>query len=292
MSERSAVERLVRAGGEHAFRGFGMATAPVRPAPEFIGIGGKRCGSTSFHFGLLQHPSVLPLFPSADRLPMKEHRKWVRALATPEPSAVWYRSHFPSGFARRSHGNVFGPAVTGETTPWYLFAEGAAERAAKLAPDAMILAVLREPAVRAWSHFKEQRRRGHEPLTDFAEALDAEHDRRMRGLVGADTRSADFATEHLTYRLQGEYAKGLRPWIERFERVLVLRSEDFYADAPAALNEAAVFLGVGPHAFTAEQRNATAPTSDPPVEVMAELRRHYAPLNEELEALLGRPFGW
>jgi len=269
-----------------------MATARWRPAPEFIGIGGKRCGSTSFHYGLLQHPSILPLFPSADRLPMKEHRKWVRSLGDGGCSEAWYRSHFVTAAGRRHAGSRHHPAVTGETTPWYLFADGAAAVASHHAPDARILVVLRDPVERAWSHFNEQRRRGHEPLEDFAAALDAESSRSQHGLSGTYPMSPTEAHEHLTYRLQGEYVNGLRPWIERFERVMVIRSEDFYADAPRWLGQAAEFLGVGSHTFSSERRNATAPSPRPPAEVTNELRRHYAPLNEELADLLSRDMSW
>lgn len=296
---RGRLWRAVRVPAEATILAAGAATATWRRPPDFLIIGGRRCGSTSLYYGLLQHPAVLPLVLSAGWLPLQQHRKGTRWLDRPRPGGRWYRGHFPTDLTRRRTARNAGAAVAGEATPWYLAAPGAAERAAAEAPDARLIAVLRDPVERTFSQFLEQRRRGHEPLDDFAAALDREEHRRRYGL-GPDEggpRSADFCEEHLTYRRQSEYADCLQPWIDRFgrNRLLVLEAEDLFADSTAALARVAAFLGLPEHDFVPEHRNsARGPSTAPaaPAEVAQRLREHFRPHNLRLQEQLGRGFSW
>jgi hypothetical protein len=293
--DRSPLARRLRENAEEALRVGLSTTSRWRPPPEFLVIGGKRCGSTSFYYGLLQHPSVIPMIPAARPPLMREHRKGARYFDDPQRSAAWYRAHFVTARTRARRAAATGGAVTGEATPWYLFAPGADTAAASTAPDAQLIAVLRDPVARAYSHFQEQRRRGHEPFEDFADALDAEADRIRDGLTLADGRTVDgaFALEHLTYSLQGEYGSALDRWAASFsdEQLTVILSEDFYADPPAALSAAADALGLPAHRFEREHRNATAPSTIP--DAAAErLRSHYRDDVARLEERLGRSTGW
>lgn len=292
----STVSRVARSVGRPLIRAAGMATAGGRGLPDFLVIGGKRCGSTSLYYGLLQHPSVVPQFPGKGIVPVRDNRKGVHYFDHDhERSERWYRSHFPHDRRRRQAIAHTGAAVSGEATPWYLFAPGAAERAAAVVPDARLIVILRDPVDRAHSHFLEQQRRGHEPLDDFSAALDAEEERCTAGLTdrGGVVRSAAFAHEHLTYTLQGDYDDGLEPWLERWprDRVLVLRSEDFFTDAPAVLATATTFLDLPEHPFASEQRNASS-GARPDDSARRRLAAHYAPRVRRLEEMLGRSMHW
>lgn len=292
---RGPLWQRLRGPAEGGLRVVGAATAYWRPPPDFLLIGGRRCGTTTLFYALMQHPAVVPQVLSARWLPLREHRKGTRWLDAPRPGGVWYRAHFATTFTRDRYRRRFGAAVTGEATPWYLAAPGAAARAAREAPEAKLIVVLREPARRAWSQFVEQRQRGNEPLPDFAAALAAEDRRRRDGVVTTDgaLRSPAFADEHLGYRRQGEYDDCLEAWLTHFPRrqLLVLRSEDLYADTPATCAEAAAFLGLPPFDFVAEHRNRAA-VDEPDPAVAAALREHYRPHVDRLEALVGRPFDW
>ena len=50
--------------------------------------------------------------------------------------------------------------ITGEASPYYLFHPGAPERAVRMLPEVKIIAVLRDPVMRTYSHWKERRRTG------------------------------------------------------------------------------------------------------------------------------------
>ena len=98
--DRSPLKRQVRKGAEGFLRTALAPTSRWRPPPGFSVIGGKRCGSTSFSYGLLQHPSVISMIPAARPTLMQEHRKGVRYVDDPQRSAGWYRSHFVTGRTR------------------------------------------------------------------------------------------------------------------------------------------------------------------------------------------------
>ncbi len=76
---------------------------------------------------------------------------------------------------------------TGEASPYYFFHPAAVDRAAALmSPEARIIAQLRDPVIRTYSHWKERRRQDAEPL-DFLSALDAEPER-LGGRTGTVDR--------------------------------------------------------------------------------------------------------
>ncbi len=282
--------------GRHLIRSYGAATSAWRPDPDFLVIGAKRGGSTSFYFDLLSHDQVCPLFPRADRLPKDEATKGVHYFDVNfDRGPRWYRSYLPSSYARaRLASKVGAPVVTGEASPYYLFHPLAAQRAAALVPGAKIIAVLRDPAMRSYSHWKERRRGGYEDLS-FVDALAAEADRvrdaeqRLR----RDPGFYSYAHEHQSYVRQSQYADGLEPWLLRFPgRVLVVSSEDYYRDRQAVLDRAADFLGLRSTPLDLGGVRNAAPGDDLDPSLRRNLAAQFASFNERLEQLTGERFAW
>lgn len=287
--ERSSWENRARTAVKAGLRGIGVATAPLRPLPDYLIIGGKRCGSTTLHYTLLQHPQVLPMFPSKRLLPMAEDLKGVHHFDVQgERSEAWYRSHFPTVVTRRLVGRGR-PVVVGETSPYYLHEPGAPARAAARVPEVRLLCVLRDPVERAASHFREQRRRGLEPLETLAEAIAAEPSR----LADPDPAVRAFAHEHRSYATQGEYATDLERWSEHFgsDRIQVIFSEHLFADPAGTLARITDFLGLERHDFRLDRMNATAPTAVDPA-IAAALRDRYVEPDRRLADLLGTEVPW
>lgn len=260
------------AGG--ALRGFGMATSPLRGLPDFLLIGSKRCGSTSLFAYLLEHPDVVPLFPAAAGKKGTHYfdRNSSRSMA-------WYRSHFP---VRARH------RACGEASTYYFCHPYSAERAARAAPRAKVIALLREPAERAFSQYRDEVKNGHETL-GFAAALAAEPARiepelaRMR----ADPHYHSFVHEHLAYLSWGRYAEHLTAWLQVFpaEQVLVVRSEDMFARPHEVYRRVTSFLGLRPFTATFRRHN-DAPAARTSDATMAWLREYYEPHNQRLTDLL------
>jgi Sulfotransferase family len=290
--------RPIREVGKGAVRSLGMATARLRPLPDFLIIGTKRGGTSALHRYLLEHPQSLPLFPSARYLPMRADIKGVHYFDTGfDRGDAWYRSHFPTRVHRRLGEQRGGSrVVAGEASPYYLYHPLAAARARRVVPHAHLIVMLRDPVERAHSHYREQRRRGFEQLPTFEQALEAEPAR----TAGQEEQLADgvvaasFAHEHQSYVGQSRYLRPLTRWLEAFPRdqVCVLRSEDFFEDVHGTYAQVLAFLGLRPH-----QLRDPRPVNGTGGPAMAsstrrQLRATFGPEVAGLEQLLQRPLDW
>ncbi len=270
-------------------RRYGRATARGRVLPDFLVIGAKRGGSTSLYRNLVRTPRVLPLFPRAADLKGTYYFDIEFARGQ-----RWYRSHFAST-AYRDQVAVRGPVVTGEASPYYLAHPHAASRAAALVPGARIIAVLRDPVARAHSHYQERVRQGIEDLPTFAAAVDAEADR-LEGEVERMLEEPGYVSwNHLNfgYLAQSDYAAGLARWRAAYpaEQVLVVRSEDLYADDAAVLAQVRGFLGLEAQRPVETRAWNRTGTHDLDPGLARELGVRLAPSVEALESLLGWPPG-
>src|SRR5947208_1771215 len=136
-----------------------------RADPNFIIIGAQRGGTTSLQAWLGSHDEVV-------RARGKELHYFDLYY---ERGRGWYREHFPYRF--RLHGRL-----TGEATPSLLYYPPAVERVARDLPKVKLVALLRNPADRAWSHWWLVRSKGEEPL-EFADAIASEAERLENGGV-------------------------------------------------------------------------------------------------------------
>jgi hypothetical protein len=253
-----------------ALRRYGMATAGRRVLPDFLVIGAKRGGSTSLYRNLARTPGVLPLFPAREQV---KGTYYFDVFF--DRGERWYRSHFPTEAQRRPG------TVAGEASPYYLSHPWAASRASALVPEARIVALLRDPVLRAHSHYKERVKQGIETLPTFEAAVDAE-ERRLAGEVERMQEDPTYVSwNHLNfgYLAQSDYATGLGRWLAHFpaDQVLVLASEDFYAAEGETLDRVRAHLGLPPVGLgEAEHYNDTGASSvDPALE--ADLRSRLAP---------------
>lgn len=270
-----------------ALRRYGMATAGGRGLPDFLVIGAKRGGSTSLYRNLVRTPGVLPLFPRQANVKGTYYFD-----VEFDRGERWYKSHFPST-AIRDQAAVRGPVAVGEASPYYLSHPRSAGRAAGLVPQARIVAVLREPVARAHSHYQERVRQGIETLPTFADAVDAEAGR----LADEEERMLEdpgyVSWNHLNfgYLAQSDYAASLSRWLAVYpaDRVLVLRSEDFYADDAAVLARVRGFLGLEAAPPTETRQWNRTGTSDLDPGLARELGERLAPSVSALAGLLGWP---
>jgi sulfotransferase family protein len=289
--ERSRAEVLARTTTKRALRGVGMVTGDLRPVPDFLVIGAKRGGTTSLWRYLNEHPGVLTLFPKPEKI--KGLYFFDENFGRGER---WYRSHFPTTATRALSARRLGhPVVAGEASPYYLYHPLAPQRAHAVAPDALVIAVLRDPVERAFSHYKERRTNGTEPLT-FEEALAAEP-ARLAGeeeRILADPGYVSFAHRHASYVDQGRYAPMLARWFDAFgrDRVIVAPSEEMYAAPQPFVDRVVDELGLPrrtlehPEPYNAEPDRGFDPA------LRARLADELAPDIAAVEALLDRPMPW
>jgi hypothetical protein len=125
--------------------------------PDFIGIGGQRCGTSAIYRFLKAHPDV----------EMARNRKEVHYFDRyHDRGPEWYANQFPED-----------GELTGEITPDYLHIPECAARMANLLPDANLIVSIRNPIDRAFSQYKYVRMRDHfrggfrEFLDEYADAV-------------------------------------------------------------------------------------------------------------------------
>lgn len=106
--------------------------------PSFVCVGVEKCGTTSLHRMLDQHPDVyLGRF--------KEHFFFNREF---DRGVEWYRDRY------RTYG---GEALVGDITPSYFRNPKSYDRIHDLCgPETKGILVLRHPLIRAWSHYNHQ----------------------------------------------------------------------------------------------------------------------------------------
>lgn len=253
------------------------ATAGWRSLPDVIIIGAQKCGTTSLFSYLAQHPQI--------KAPLrKEIHYFGNSFAK---GTNWYRGHFPLK-RQLSQGQI-----TIEGSPSYLFHPLVPARVAKLLPKAKLIAVLRDPAKRAVSHYFHSKRRGLEELS-IEKAL-AQEERRLAEVL-ANNRYDDPAFRHHSYKRRGHYGEQLERFNALFgpSQLIILSSEELFTDPEGVLRRVCEFIGIDPSVpFTdlaARNTNANRPPVDP--SVYEELERYFRPHNERLFRMLGEDFGW
>jgi hypothetical protein len=205
--------------------------------PNFFIIGAQKAGTTSLYHYLRQHPQVY-------MSPVKEpfffnHEIGPDGRVVKESFGGPGRSRNPK-FAdleeyRALFEGVKEELAVGEASVLYIYVPGTAERIERYAPGAKAIALLRDPAERAYSAFKYALRIGAEPLADFARAL-----REEEGRVRDNWHYA------LHYRSRGFYHAQLGRYYEMFgrERVGVWLYEDLKEDPVGVSQSVFRFLGV------------------------------------------------
>ena len=200
--------------------------------PNFLVVGAAKSGTTALYAYLRQHPQVY-------LSPLKETNFF--ALDGTPPSfggpraeilnrdAIWRIEDYQKQFD-----GITDETAIGEVCPRYLFTKGTAARIKRRLPEVKIIAVLRNPADRAFSGYAMYRRDGLEPAGTLEEAL-ADEPRRI-------AQNWAYAI-HANY---GFYGDQLAEYYELFpkERIRVYLYEDFAAEPEAMLADLFRFIGV------------------------------------------------
>jgi Sulfotransferase family len=195
-------------------------TASSERVPDFFIVGNPKSGTTALYEMLRRHPDIY--MPA-----LKEPH----FLAAEQPPSCTLPRTLDEYLA------LFAPALAhqraGEASPSYLRSPIAAGRIARLAPDAGIIAILREPTSFVRSLHMQY-------LQDHVET-----ERDLRRAMAKEEIVRDGRTV-LRYSERVRYVEQLRRFHELFgrDRVLVLIYDDFRADNEATVRRVLRFLGV------------------------------------------------
>jgi hypothetical protein len=184
--------------------------------PTFIVIGAMKSGTSTVANLIDEHPDGY-LVPNKEVYFFDRDEIYARGTD-------WYRERFAGATGQRA---------VGEASPSYLLWPKALDRMREAVPDVKLIAILREPVARAYSHYGHERFYAREHRT-FAEAIDEE-------LGGQPDAGAPF-----WYVERGRYLQQLRRVVERFPRsqLLVLLSEDLKRFPDETASEIFRFLGI------------------------------------------------
>lgn len=182
--------------------------------PDFCIIGGMRSGTTALARYLGSHPEIF-------MAPRKEVRYFDRYF---DRGIDWYLQQFRGAKSERA---------IGEATP-YMHDGASMERMAAAFPDFRLIAILRNPVDRAYSHYWMHRAHGHE-TSDFRDAVSRE--------VRGELDDEDPASRYLRW---GRYLEQLVRVCELYPRdaLHVLLLEELRASRAEVYAHVCRFLGV------------------------------------------------
>ncbi len=251
-----------------------------RALPDLVIIGGQKCGSTSLFAYLARHSRMVPSTAKEVHFFDVNFRRGVN----------WYRAHFP--FERDLQD---GKRLAFEASPYYLYHPRAPQRAAAVVPNAKLIAILRNPVARAYSHYWHERKRGYERLP-LREAFAAEERRLELGerRLAANPFRESYEHRHFSYLARGRYAEQLRRWLDYYPRqqLLVLEAEELFHRPAEQMKRVTSFLGIedfGDGQFDAKN---VGRYSAIPADLRLDLEEYYLSHNADLVSNFGRDFSW
>jgi sulfotransferase family protein len=214
----------------------------ITQLPNFFVIGAPKAGTSALYFCLKQHPDIY-------MSPIKEPHYFTFDGEAPifsGPKGAHFRR---VGVSRpRDYlclfAGVKAQSAIGEASTTYLKSPIAAKRISKFAPGAKIIALLRQPADRAYSHYQYLRSQEVEPSSSFVEALSRESVR----------QGNNWFSGHL-YKAGGFYYSQLRTYFDHFprEQIKIYLYEDWNTCPTNVLRDLFGFLEVYED-FTPETR--------------------------------------
>jgi hypothetical protein len=285
MIDPTAIPRPLRRAIKPAMYAYRGLTAAMRVLPDFLIIGAQRCGTTYLYNGLAGHPCVAPALTKEVHFFDVWFAKGLR----------WYRSFFPT-YAQRTIWRACGqPLLAGEASPYYLFHPRAPRRAAATLPEARLIALLRNPVDRAYSHYQHSRRRGAEELS-FEEAIEREAER-LAGeaeRIEQDERYVSYSHQNYSYLARGVYVDQIARWLAVFprERLLVVQAETLYADPLPHFEQAHRFLNLPAWQKKGYQRPRAEGYPRLDARTRERLAAYFEPHNRRLYDVLGVRFDW
>lgn len=210
----------------------------VHRSPDFFIVGAAKSGTTSLYHYLAQHPSIyMPSVKEPNFLAYWNTELNLRGPARPQ--RVHDLLHMHTVKDERSYFSLFDGARpdqrVGEASPRYLYYANAPANIARIAPTAKLIVFMRDPVLRAHSHYRMNREFNLEPCKSFEAALAQEEQRIAQG-YGWDWH----------YLRVGRYGEQLQRLLEVFpqQQIYLSTYERFVTDTETVCREICRFLEV------------------------------------------------
>lgn len=215
-------------------RGSVTLASTSTKTPNFLIIGAAKAGTTAIWHYLKQHPQIYMSSRKHTRFFAYEvENPPFRGPGPTNPTLPYAVAEIEAYHALFD--DVTDEVAVGEASHSYLYRPEAPERIRRYASDMQLIAILRNPAERAFSHHGQMVRNGRERITDFARALEEE-----------EMRIRDNWWPEFHYVKVGLYHAQLRRYFDLFERdqIKVYLYDDLIHDPMGMLQDMFRFLGV------------------------------------------------
>ena len=264
--------------------------------PDFMIIGAAKSGTTAMQRMLANHPQVVRsdrkeiLFFSVD----SNYRK----------GKTFYEANFPLRHRMRPG------QLTFDATATYIYYPDCADRIYDWYPDIKLIALLREPVSRAYSHWNMFRQAFAKSKFDlrcyfegdaYAGASTMKNQNQIRPFdeitleeIKLDKSPSEVPEPSLVRR--GIYHEQLRRYFNRFDRsqILVLESRQLSENTPKTLKRVFDFLGIDNVQIPDMKKRHHERAYSEPIneEIRATLSDFYRPHNAKLFELIDEEFDW
>ncbi|MCB9006582.1 MAG: sulfotransferase [Ardenticatenaceae bacterium] len=199
--------------------------------PNFLIIGAAKSGTSAMYHYIRHHPEIY-------MSPRKETHFF--AFENVDPSTKGPGDTIPGAVTKLEDylllfNDVRGEKAIGEASPTYLYLPRACERIQHYIPEVRMIAILRNPADRAFSAFMHLTRDGREPIADFGQALALEEER-IRMNWGPIWH----------YKNGGLYYEQVKRYFQTFgkEKLKIYLHDEFNQNPQVVLKDVFSFLGV------------------------------------------------
>jgi hypothetical protein len=268
-------------------KAFKILTGPIRILPDFLIIGGQRCGTTFFYNCLKQHPDI------KTTLRRKEIHFFDNNF---HKGLIWYKSYFPTITSKYFNKHFLSQKViTGEASPYYILHPLVPGRVKSIIPNVKLILLLRNPVNRAYSHYNHEVRRGFEKLS-FIKAIEREREivnKEMNKLLENEYYYSHIFRNY-SYLTRGIYVNQIKKWMEYFpeNQFLIIKSEDLFKNPENTLNDAFKFLDLPQYHKIEFKRPNQGKYSKLETKIVEELTEYFKPYNQQLYEYLGIDFNW
>ncbi|MFT4519242.1 MAG: hypothetical protein ACI9JM_001633 [Halioglobus sp.] len=199
---------------------------------DFLIIGAQKCATTALFEHLRGHPDIA--------MPLEKEVPFFTGEDCSEQA--W------SNFASEQFGCANQQQLWGKATPQYMSDPLVPARMKQLMPDVKLVAILRDPIERTWSHFQMGKRRDTE-AREFADAIEPLlHDGKAdeRRTMPVPDHAEGYESEADFYVGWSEYGRSLTDYAEHFdpENILVLYTEDLESQPEETLDKLLEFIGL------------------------------------------------
>lgn len=190
---------------------------------DFLIIGAMKAGTTSVHKYLSEHHSIY--------LPPEKEAPF---FSDDDQFKKGYEYFFNDYFR-----NAPPDSLVGKVTPSYMMSPDAPQRIKQICPNVKIIAILRDPIERAYSHYHMAVRVKGEKRT-FEEAMSEQLE--MPELSRARTKG-NYWSDYIVY---GEYGRILEPFYRLFssKQLLVLYIDELQSNPRVFMDKIFNFIGV------------------------------------------------